>query len=200
MRSILLATVVVLFGVFLGTAQATTEDEHNALRKLKDDLAQAVSKRDFDAAQKVMHQPFMATLVTQDSFTDMAQLKNYFDSLFTRSTLRIKDLSITPQADELSQIYTGTFALTKGSTAEHYQMDDGRNFDLKGRWTAVSIKENDGSWKLLSFHSGVNFLDNPVLDVIEKSVFWVGFAGAGTGLLLGFLGGWFLKRRQLQTH
>jgi ketosteroid isomerase-like protein len=200
MRRILLATAVVLFGVFSGSAQASSEDEHIALRKLKDDLAQAVSKRDFDAAQKVLHQPFMATLVTQDSFTDMAHLKSYFDGLFTRSSLRIKDLSITPQADELSQIYTGTLALTKGSTAEHYQMDDGRNFDLNGRWTAVSIKENDGTWKLLAFHSGVNFLDNPVLTAIEKSVVWVGLAGAGGGLLIGFLVGWIFKRRQLQAR
>ncbi|TXT38000.1 MAG: hypothetical protein FD135_3222 [Comamonadaceae bacterium] len=200
MRRIFLATAIVLLGIFSGAVQAGAEAEHIALRKLKDDLTQAVSKRDFDAAQKVLHQPFMATVVTQESFTDLAYLKSYFDGLFTRSTLRIKDLSITPEADELSQIYTGTFALTKGATTEHYQMDDGRNFDLKGRWTAVSVKEDDGSWKLLAFHSGVNFLDNPVLDAIEKSVIWVGLVGAGVGLLFGFLGGWLLKRRQLQAH
>ncbi|BCO27509.1 hypothetical protein MIZ03_2397 [Rhodoferax lithotrophicus] len=200
MRRIFLATAIVLLGVFSGSVQADAENEHIALRKLKDDLAQAVSKRDFDVAQKVLHQPFMATVVTQESFTDLAHLKSYFDGLFTRSTLRIKDLSITPVADDLSQIYTGTFALTKGATTEHYQMDDGRNFDLKGRWTAVSIKEDDGSWKLLVFHSGVNFLDNPVLNAIEKSVIWFGLGGAGVGLLFGFLGGWLLKRRQLQAH
>ena len=199
MKRILLAAAVVLFGVFSASARASDEEEHKALRKLKDDIAQAVSNRDFDAARKVFHDPFMATVITQDSFTDLAQLKNYFDSLFTRNTLRIKSLSIKPEADELSQFFTGTIALTKGLTTEHYEMADGRNFDLKGRWTAVSVKESDGTWRLMGFHSGINFLDNPVLAAIESSVLWVGLGGTAFGLFLGLIGGWLLKRRQIKA-
>ncbi|MCK7481154.1 MAG: hypothetical protein M0C28_31085 [Candidatus Moduliflexus flocculans] len=40
--------------------------DHDTLRKLKSDLEQAVSKRDFDAVKNLFHQPFMATVVTQE--------------------------------------------------------------------------------------------------------------------------------------
>jgi ketosteroid isomerase-like protein len=132
--------------------------DHDALRKLKADAVTAVNTRDYAAMQKFMHQPFMATLVTQDSFTDSGKLKDYFESLYTRDSLRMKEVSIAAEADELSQIYQGTFAVNKGSTKEHYVLADGRSFDLDGRWTAVSIKDN-GEWKLLAVHTG----DNPIL-------------------------------------
>jgi ketosteroid isomerase-like protein len=169
------------------------QTDHDALRKLKADAVTAVNNRDYVAMQKFMHQPFMATLVTQDNFTDFGKLKNHIENLYTRDFLRINEFSIAAEADDLSQIYQGTFALTKGSTKEHYKMADGHSFDLDGRWTAVSIKDN-GEWKLLAVHTGTNFLDNPVLSAIEKSVVWVGVAGAVGGLILGFVAGWFFRR------
>lgn len=170
-----------------------TQADHDALRKLKADVTVAANNRDYAAMQKVLHQPFMTTLITQDTFTDFSKLKDYFEGLYTRDSLRMKNVSIAADADELSQIYQGTFALTKGSTKEHYELTDGRSFDLNGRWTAVSIKDN-GEWKLLAVHTGTNFLDNPVLSAIEKSVVWIGMVGAAGGLIVGFLAGWFVRK------
>jgi ketosteroid isomerase-like protein len=182
-----------LFSVPSFADNSGTQADHDALRKLKADITVAANKRDYAAMQKVLHQPFMTTLITQDSFTDFSKLKDYFEGLYTRDSLRMKNVSIAADADELSQIYQGTFALTKGSTKEHYELTDGRSFDLNGRWTAVSIKDN-GEWKLLAVHTGTNFLDNPVLSAIEKSVVWIGVVGAAGGLIVGFLAGWFVRK------
>lgn len=171
-----------------------TEADHEALRKLKGNAVEAVNNRDYVAMQKFLHQPFMTTLITQDSFTDTGKLKDYFESLFTREFLKMKKASIAAEADDLSQIYEGTFAVTKGSTKEHYELADGRSFDIDGRWTAVSIKDK-GEWKLLAVHTGTNFLDNPVLNAIENSVIWFGAGGALAGLIVGFAAGWLVKRR-----
>lgn len=197
-RTILVA--LMLAAAATGACAQDTEHaaDHDALRKLKSELEQAVSKRDFEAAKNLFHQPFMATVVTQDSFTDLGTMKSYYDSLFTRSFLRMKEVSIKAEADDLSSIYTGTFAMTRGSTLERYELADGRAFDMKGRWTAVGIKEADGKWKLLGIHMGTNFLDNPVLNAIERSVLWFGAGGAGLGLLVGFAGGWLFWRRRVQ--
>jgi ketosteroid isomerase-like protein len=182
-----------LFSVPSFADNSGTQADHDALRKLKADITVAANKRDYAAMQKVLHQPFMTTLITQDSFTDFSKLKDYFEGLYTRDSLRMKNVSIAADADELSQIYQGTFALTKGSTKEHYELTDGRSFDLNGRWTSVSIKDN-GEWKLLAVHTGTNFLDNPVLNAIEKSVVWIGVVGAAGGLIVGFLAGWFVRK------
>ena len=64
------------------------------------------------------------------------------------------------------------------------------------RWSATLVKE-DGNWKVAMLHVGTDFLDNPVLDGLEKyaSIFGIG-AGIG-GLLLGFaLGALGSRNRQ----
>ncbi|MEQ1669497.1 MAG: DUF4440 domain-containing protein [Hyphomicrobium sp.] len=183
-----------LFLSFAAFAQsADQEADHDALRKLKAEATEAVNKRDYAAARKALNDPFIATLVTQDHFSDFEKLKAYFESLYTRNFLRMKSVTMSAEADEKSQIYTGTFAINKGSTKERYELADGRAFDMDGRWTSVAIKQN-GEWKILAVHTGTNFLDNPVLTAIEKSVTWFGLGGVLIGLLAGFAGGWFVKR------
>jgi len=71
-----------------------TQADHDALRKLKTDAVEAVNKRDYSEMQKFLHQPFMTTLVTQDNFSDVGKLKDYYESLFTRDTLKMKTVSI----------------------------------------------------------------------------------------------------------
>lgn len=192
-----------LSGVFLALlmippalAQTTgTPADHEALSRLKADAVAAVNQRDYTVAQRILHRPFMATLITQDSFTDFDALKDYFESLYIRDFNRIARIAMTAEADEYSQIYQGTFALTKGSTKEHYELASGQTFDVAGRWTAVSMKDG-ADWKLLAVHTGTNFLDNPVLHAVERSVLWFGAGGLALGLMLGFAGGWLLRRKR----
>lgn len=191
----LMVSVVAGFGGAALAQDAGTEQDHRALRALKEQAVKAVNERDYTAAEKLLNDPFMITVVTQDSFTDMDKLKAYFEDLYTRDFLRMKTVRISAEADDLSKIYTGTFSVNKGSTKEHYEMADGRIFDLDGRWTSVSVNQ-DGQWKLLAVHMGTNFLDNPVLTAIEKSTVWVGLLGGALGLLGGFLGGWLFTRRR----
>lgn len=184
-----------LFSTELQAQTTGTPEDHEALRKLKDQAVAVVNNRDYDAARRMLHVPFMATVITQDSFTEFDQVQAYFDGLYTRDFLRMEKIEFEAEADDFSWIHEGTFALTKGTTKEHYELADGRAFDMDGRWTAISIKDDD-EWKLLAIHMGTNFLDNPVLAAIEKSVVWIGATGAGIGLILGFAGGWFFTRRR----
>jgi fatty acid desaturase/ketosteroid isomerase-like protein len=175
-------------------AQSTgTPEDHAALRQLRDDVVEAVNNRDYAMVRKVLHEPFMATLVTQDSFADFDQLKSYFEGLYTRPVLRMKRVALAVSPDDYSQIFTGTFAINKGSTKEHYELADGRSFDLNGRWTAVTLKQDDG-WKVLAVHDGVDFLENPVITAVEQSIVWFAAGGAIAGLLIGFAAGWFVRR------
>lgn len=181
-------------GTFL--TQTGTEADHAALRTIKDRMSTAINTNDFEGARALVHQPFLATAVTQDSFTDFDAMVAFYKGLFTRDFLRLEKVRISAEADELSQIYTGTFAITRGATAERYELADGRGFDIKGRWTATSVKEPDGSWKVAAIHTGTNFLDNPVLAAIEKSLVWFGLGGGLIGLIAGFVLGRITARRK----
>ena len=194
MRPIPLALSLLLASTAALAQDPSQAADHDALRKIKADVLNAINTRNLKGMDAIVHKPFMVTLVTQDSFTDTGAMQAYYDGLFTRKLLRMAKVTIAAEADELSAIYTGTFAVARGSTKELYELADGRRFDMRGRWTATAIKD-DGQWKLLAIHSGTNFLDNPVLTAVEKSTATFGAGGAGLGLVVGSLLGFLVGRR-----
>jgi ketosteroid isomerase-like protein len=187
-RAVLL---VLLLGASAAMAQrATDAADHQALRVLKDDVVKAVNDRNLASIDALLHKPFFGTVLTQESFNDAGALRKWFEGLFTRPVLRLTSIKMSAEADELAQIHEGTFAVARGSTNERYELGDGRGFDIKGRWTATAIKQ-DGRWRILAIHAGTNFLDNPVINAIERHslnfALGVGVVGAIIGGLLGFL-------------
>ena len=175
-------------------ASQSAAADHEALRKLKTDVINAINTRDMQRVDALLYNPFMSTLVSQDSFTDVNRLKAYYDDLFTRKILRFNKITLSAEPDEPAQIYSGTFAVARGSTNDVYELADGRTFTVPGRWTATTIKDR-GQWKVLAVHTGVNFVDNPVITAIEKSTLYFGAGGAAIGLVIGFLVGFFIRRR-----
>jgi ketosteroid isomerase-like protein len=190
------AALILLLTANLALAQSATEvADHEALRKLKADVLIAINSRNLAAIDTLLHKPFLATPITQDSFDDAGKLKAWFEDLFKRPLLRLTGLHMDADADELAQIYTGTLAVARGSTKERYELADGRGFDIQGRWTATAIKE-DGQWTVLAVHTGTNFLDNPVLNAIERNTLYFTAGGAGVGVLGGILFGFLIGRRR----
>jgi hypothetical protein len=146
----------------------------------------------------MLHKPFLSTVITQESFNETGKLRGWFDDLFSRPLLRLRHFRIQAEADEMAQIYTGTFAVARGSTKERYELADGRGFDFDGRWTATAIKTN-GQWKVLAIHAGTNFLDNPVINAIERNTMTFAAVSTALGATVGFLLGFFIRRRQVKA-
>jgi ketosteroid isomerase-like protein len=187
--------LLALIGGPLHAQQAGEAADHEALRKLKSEVISAINTKNLDRIDALLHKPFLATVVTQDSFNDAGKLKAYFEGLFTRRFLRIAKLTMDSDADEPAEIITGTFAVARGGTKERYEMADGRSFTLDGRWTATALKDA-GQWKVLTIHSGVNFIDNPVINAIERTTMWFAGGGFALGAVIGILIGWFFTRRR----
>ena len=190
-----IALCVMLLGRPLLAQNASQAADHEALRKLKTDVITAINTRNVQSMDTLLHKPFMSTLITQDSFTDIERLKAYFDGLFTRPVLRINKITMEAEPDEQAQIYTGTFAVARGGTKEVYELGDGRTYTIPGRWTATTIKDN-GQWKVLAVHTGVNFIDNPVMTAVEKSTLYFGAGGVALGAVIGFLLGFLIRRKR----
>jgi hypothetical protein len=189
-------TLLLLLGVHVAFAQdARQAADHEALRKLKSDVLTAINTRRLASMDTLLHKPFLSTVITQDSFNDAGKLKAWFEGLFTRPLLRLSSVHMDADADELAQIYNGTFAVARGSTKERYELADGRGFDIQGRWTATAIKENAG-WKVLAIHEGTNFLDNPVINAIERNALTLAVGGAAGGAVVGGLLGFYFGRRR----
>jgi ketosteroid isomerase-like protein len=189
------ALLVLLLGVSGALAERASDADHQALRALKDDVLKAINSRNLASMDALLNKPFLATVLTQESFNDAGKLRGWFEGLFTRPVLRLTRLQMSAEADEQAQIYQGTFAVARGSTNERYELGDGRGFDIQGRWTATAMKQN-GRWRVVAVHSATNFLDNPVINAIERHSLNFALGAAAVGIILGGLLGFFLARRR----
>jgi hypothetical protein len=95
-----IALCVMFSGRPLLAQPASDAADHEALRKLKTEVVNAINTRNVQSMDTLLHKPFMSTLISQDSFTDIPRLKAYFDDLFTRPVLRINKLTMEAEVDE----------------------------------------------------------------------------------------------------
>jgi hypothetical protein len=77
-----------------------------------------------------------------------------------------------------------------GSSDEHFKLANGRNLDVKGRWSATLVKE-DGRWLIANLHASTNLFDNVMLDMAKKMAEVAGVVSFGIGILIG----WLIGRR-----
>jgi len=170
------------------------KQDHEALRALLATFTEAFNTRNLDPLLPHLHPMFAVTMVNQDVVTSPNELKGYLAQQFDGPDALLTDVKIKPDADVLTAFVEGRIGINRGSSVDTYTLKDGRVVTLNTRWTGTAIK--DGSqWKILNAHIGLNAIDNPILDGMEK-LKWLWTGGAlAVGLLVGFLLGWMFKKR-----
>lgn len=177
-------------------AEPSAEDkkDHDQLRALLATFTQAFNTRNLDPLLPHLHPNFSVTMVNQDVVTNPAELKGYLDKQFNGPNALLKDVKIKPEADVLTVFIDGKIGINRGNSVDTYTLQDGRIVTLNTRWTGTAIKDGD-TWKVLNAHIGLNAIDNPILDGMEKLKWtWAGGALVG-GLILGFLAGRLTNRK-----
>lgn len=177
-------------------AEPPAEDkkDHEQLRALLATFTQAFNTRNLDPLLPHLHPNFTVTMVNQDVVTNPAELKTYLARQFDGPNALLKDVKIKPEADILTVFVDGRIGINRGSSVDTYTLADGRVVTLNTRWTGTAIKEGD-TWKVLNAHIGLNAIDNPILDGMEK-LKWMWAGGAlAAGLLAGFVAGRLTARK-----
>ena len=164
------------------------KQDHEQLRTLLTTFTQAFNSRNLDPLLPHLHPNFTVTMVNQDVVTQPAELKSYLDKQFSGPNPLIKDVKIKPEADILTVFVNGKIGIKRDSSVDTYTLPDGRVVTLNTRWTGTAIKDGE-TWKVLNAHIGLNAIDNPILDAMEK-LKWMWAGGALVlGIVLGFLAG-----------
>lgn len=192
--------ILILFSLFF--AQIVFADEapnkaiHDELRSVTAGLVQAINNQQFDQLAPYFHEKMRVTTINQEFLDSRAGIEPYFKHWFGPGQF-LKSLEMQLNPDVETELYDNNqFGIARGKGIERYGLSDGRKFDIQTRWTATVIKDTDGKWRILSLHLGTNFLDNPVLYAIERSILWIGVGCAAGGLLLGGLVTWLVLRRR----
>ena len=186
-----------LFGIATATLAETEQEkkDHDELRALLKIFTQAFNTRQIAPLEPYLHKNFAVTMINQDVVTKPGEITAYLDKQFTGPGALLQDVKIQPEADILTEFYEGRIGVNRGSSTDTYVLKDGRSFTLKTRWSGAAIYE-DGKWKVLTAHIGLNPIENPIIDAVAGLRWIWGGVGAALGLALGVLGTLLLRRRK----
>ena len=195
--------LLTLFLVFGATGLFANNNEtdhavHTELRALLTGIEAAVNQGKYDRLKHFFHKDLSVTMSNQETLSSYEDIERYFDFWFgTDGFLEKVEMKLV--ADATTKLYADKrFGIVHGSGEENVYLSDSRFYPMKTRWTATVSKTADGQWRILSLHIGVDFLNNPVLDVVEDSVKYVGLASAAAGLLFGLFFGFLVWRRRAE--
>jgi ketosteroid isomerase-like protein len=174
---------------------ADEEKVHQELRGLLTGIEQAINSQRYGDLAQYFSKEMKVTAINQELLASHADIEPYFEKWFGKNG-KIKNLEIKLIADEKTKFYENNIGIVYGKGVERYVLNDTRHFDMLTRWTATVRKEEDGKWRILTLHIGTDFLDNPLLNAIEKSTMAFAGAGAGIGLLVGLILGALLWKRK----
>ena len=192
---IIVCAAAMLAATCAGAAESEQDKkDHEDLRGLLKIFTNAFNTRQLDGLIPHLHKNFSVTMVNQDVITTPQELKGYIDKQFNGPNAPLKDVKIQPEPDILTTFVEGRIGINRGNSTDTYTLQDGRVVTIKTRWTGTAIKD-EGKWKVLNAHIGLNILDNPILDAAEALKYVWGGAGLAIGLLVGILGTLLLRRR-----
>lgn len=193
--SMMFIAIVLLAAPSTAIAQEANAEDHEQLRALLTNLTEVVNAGRFDEVEKYLYEPFSATMINQETVTTPEELKAYFEKWVTGEGALIESITMAPEADEQTTIYDGKYGTVRGSNVETYELATGNAYSLTSRWTATMIKD-EGQWKILTIHSGVNIIDNPILTAAKESLTLFAAGGVAGGVLGTLILCWLFRRRR----
>jgi ketosteroid isomerase-like protein len=200
-----LIALLCLCVVASATAQPAARPEehpaHNELRALRDDLLDAVEKKDIDRMLSHFTDNVVITVQNGETLQGHDAVRAFHERMSGGDEPQVELLNSDFEVDDLSTLYGDNTAIASGYMDDHFKLKSGMSFDLKSRWTATLLKPAD-QWKVAAFHISTNMFDNGVSRLqIQWASIKMGGIGLAIGLLCGtFAGAWWLRRKSNSTN
>ena len=178
------ARLVVMAALLAGGAwgqekDAAREADHQALRALMAKAVNALNKRDVATLTSCLTEPYAFITSDQTLLTNRAELDAYYARIFTGPNALVKDMQTTATPDVPTLFTSSDTGYCYGTAVDTYTLTDGRRVAFQSRWTAVVVRK-DGRWLAAAVHTGVNFTDNPLLQM--RTMSWWRKLGLGLGV------------------
>jgi hypothetical protein len=174
---------------------ATNENPaHQELRQLRDGLLDAMNKGDLEGTLKYFHTNCVITWHNAEVSRGYDGVRAYSDRVMKGPNRYVESFQCSVHVDELTSLYGENTGICFGSSDEHFKLANGKDLNVKGRWSATLVKEN-GHWLIASLHSSTNLFDNVMLDIAKKTA----VIAAIVCLVVGLVVGWLVGRRRKQA-
>ena len=188
---------VLLIGVGLSDvrAQPAEDPAHAQLRALRDDLLDAVNKRDMDRVLRHLHPDVVVTWQNAEVSRRPEGVRAYLSRMLDGPNSIVRSFNTSVTVDELTILHCGDAGIVFGSSRDVLELRAGKSVELNSRWTATVVLVG-GAWKIAGFHRSSNLFDNPLLNAAKRLLTLVGVVAAAAGLGIGFLVGRARGRKQ----
>jgi hypothetical protein len=195
-KNIIFVMLLIVFMCNKARADESDASIHDELRGILKQVETAINTGRYDDMLPVLSENLRATPINQEFLTNRKEVSVYFNKWFGKEGyLKKLEIKFTPDVvTELSE--DKTWGLVYGTGIENYILSDSRKYELHTRWTALAVKESDGKWRIRSIHIGTNFLDNPILSMVEDNAKYFAIGGIVVGLILGLGLSWLMRRRK----
>lgn len=179
-----------------GPAQAPPpgdEATHNELRALRDGLIDALNKGDFERQLTYLHPNVVMTAPNNEVSRGREGVRAYWAKMMTGPRRVVESFRCEVEVDELTILYGGDTGISFGSALQHFKLTSGLKLDVRTRWTATLVKEQN-RWLIASLHVSANLFDNPLLTTAKHTAYWAGGLSLIAGLVIGLVLGKGRKR------
>ncbi|WP_267573204.1 SgcJ/EcaC family oxidoreductase [Corallococcus sp. bb12-1] len=165
------------------------EATHQALRAIKQDMEDALNKQDLERLLSHLHPDVVFSTMNNDVRVGKDSIRAYYAQMLGGPNSVVKKVTAKFDVDSLTRLY-GNAGVAYGSSLDHYELSDGSDIVINGRWTCTLVKEGD-RWLIAAFHYSTNVFDNPLLTKVKNAAMGFGALVAVAALAVGF----FLGRR-----
>jgi ketosteroid isomerase-like protein len=181
-----LATLFVLAAPASLGAQPQEDPAHAQLRALRDDLVDAMNKRDLNRLLSHLHPDVVVTWQNAEVSRKPEGVRSYISRMLEGPNSVVESFSTAPTVDELTILYGGDAGVAFGSSRDSFRLRSGQSFELTSRWTATVVNDG-GSWKIAAFHSSASLFDNPLLAAAQRWAMTAAIVALIAGFGIGFL-------------
>lgn len=169
---------------------------HNELRALRDDVLDALKKKDIDRMLSHMTDNVVITVQNGETLKGHDAVRKFHERMSGGDHPRVELLNSDFEVDDLSTLIGDDTAIASGKMDDHFKMSNGMSFDLHSRWTATLVKPAD-QWKVAAFQISTDMFDNGVSRLqIQWASVKMGGVGLAVGLIAGVLVGSAWRRRK----
>ena len=179
-------TLAVLATPMPAAAQQAEDPAHAQLRALRDDLVDAMNKRDMNRLLGHLHPDVVVTWQNAEVSRKPEGVKTYISRMLEGPNSVVESFSTAPTVDELTILYGGDAGVAFGSSRDSFRLRSGQSFELTSRWTATVVNDG-GAWKIAAFHSSASLFDNPLLAAAQRWAMTAGVVALIAGFGIGFL-------------
>ncbi len=151
---------------FKSYAQDHSQDIEN-LKVILKDVEASINNRDLETALKHLHKDCYIIFQNGEIVKKHSGIIAFNDKMFKGENAILKNHSATASVDDDALFYNENTTTAHGTVIDKFSFMDGVDMEVKSKWSASLIKEND-QWQVISLSFSANIFDNPVLNNIKK--------------------------------